>query len=91
VSYRVILRPAAVRSLQRMPEKIASACWEFIRGPLAESPRRVGRPLLPPLAPQYSARRGGYRVLYLIEDEQVQVIINSIAHRAHAYRTGQRR
>jgi mRNA interferase RelE/StbE len=75
VSYRVVLRPAAVRALQRMPEKISVACWEFIHGPLAENPHRVGKPLLEPLAPQYSARRGEYRVLYLIEDEQVTIII----------------
>ena len=88
MSYRVILCPAALRALQSMPEKIATACWEFIRGPLAENPYRVGKPLLEPLAPQYSARRGEYRVLYLIEDEQVTVIITAISHRADAYRRG---
>ena len=86
MSYRVILRPAAARALQRMPEKIASACWEFIHGPLAENPHRVGKPLLAPLAPHYSARRGEYRVLYLIEDEQITVVITPITHRADAYR-----
>lgn len=69
-----------------MPEKIATACWEFIQGPLAENPRRVGKPLLEPLAPQYSARRGEYRVLYLIEDDEVVVVITSVSHRADAYR-----
>lgn len=86
MTYRVILRPAALRALQRMPEKIATACWEFIHGPLAENPRRVGKPLLEPLAPQYSARRGEYRVLYIIEDEEVTVLITSVTHRADAYR-----
>jgi mRNA interferase RelE/StbE len=86
VSYQVVLRPAAARALQRMPEKIASACWEFIRGPLAENPYRVGKPLLDPLAPQYSARRGEYRVLYLVEDEQVTIVITSVTHRVDAYR-----
>ena len=86
MSYRIVLRPAAVRALQRMPEKISVACWEFIHGPLAENPHRVGKPLLEPLAPHYSARRGEYRVLYLIEDEQVTIIITSLTHRADAYR-----
>ncbi|HEX4093713.1 MAG TPA: type II toxin-antitoxin system RelE/ParE family toxin [Trebonia sp.] len=86
MSYQAVLRPAAARALQRMPEKIASACWEFIHGPLAENPYRVGQPLLEPLAPQYSARRGEYRVLYLIEDGQVTIIITSAIHRADAYR-----
>lgn len=86
MTYRVVLRPAAVRALQRMPEKISAACWEFIHGPLAENPHRVGKPLLEPLAPQYSARRGEYRVLYLIENEQVTIVITSVTHRADAYR-----
>ena len=86
MSYRVILRPAALRALQSMPEKVATACWKFIHGPLAENPHRVGKPLLEPLAPQYSARRGEYRVLYLIEEEQVTVIITAVSHRADAYR-----
>jgi mRNA-degrading endonuclease RelE of RelBE toxin-antitoxin system len=86
MTYRVVLRPAAVRALQRMPEKVAAACWEFIHGPLAENPRRVGKPLLEPLAPQYSARRGEYRVLYLIHGEQVTVTITAVSHRADAYR-----
>ncbi|HMD94531.1 MAG TPA: type II toxin-antitoxin system RelE/ParE family toxin [Trebonia sp.] len=87
MTFRVVLRPAALRALQAIPEKVATACWEFIHGPLAENPRRVGKPLLEPLAPQYSARRGEYRVLYLIDDEQVIVTITSVTHRADAYRT----
>lgn len=86
MTYGVILRPAALRALQRMPGKIATACWEFIQGPLAENPRRVGKPLLEPLAPQYSARRGEYRVLYLIEDGEIEILITAITHRADAYR-----
>lgn len=81
-----MLRPAAVRALQQMPEKISAACWKFIHGPLAENPHRAGKPLLEPLAPQWSARRGEYRVLYVIEDEQVTIIITSVAHRADACR-----
>jgi mRNA interferase RelE/StbE len=87
MSYRVVLRQAEARALQRMPEKISNACWELIHGPLAQNPHRVGKPLLEPLALQYSARRGEYRVLYLIEDEQVTIIITSVTHRTDAYRT----
>lgn len=88
MSYRIVVRRAASRALQHMPEKIAAACWEFIHGPLADDPHRVGKPLLAPLAPQYSARRGEYRVLYLIEDDEVVVVITSVVHRADAYRAG---
>ena len=35
----------ARRALRRLPEKVATAVIEFIYGPLAGNPRRVGRPL----------------------------------------------
>lgn len=88
MTYRVVIRPAARRALSRMPEKIATACWEFITGPLAENPHRVGKPLNEPLAPQYSARRGEYRVLYLIDDGEIVVAVTAVSHRADAYRSG---
>ncbi|EID77413.1 MULTISPECIES: type II toxin-antitoxin system RelE family toxin [Rhodococcus] len=69
---------SAARSLATsLPEKVATAVFEFVTGPLLENPRRVGKPVDPPLAPACSARRGTYRVLYLINEE----------NRADAYRT----
>ena len=41
-----------------------------------------------PLAPQYSARRGEYRVLYLIDDDKIVVVVTAVSHRADAYRSG---
>ena len=39
---QVEFSPTALRNIQNLPEKIAMACVEFIYGPLAENPRRVG-------------------------------------------------
>jgi mRNA-degrading endonuclease RelE of RelBE toxin-antitoxin system len=69
-----------------LPERIALAAYTFITGPLLEDPRRVGRPLAPPLAPVWSARRGDYRVLYLIDDEALEISITAIRRRGDAYR-----
>lgn len=52
-----------------LPESVAIACWEFIRGPLAQNPQRVGKPLGGSLEGRYSARRGEFRVIYQIFDE----------------------
>ncbi|MHB1252491.1 MAG: type II toxin-antitoxin system RelE family toxin, partial [Acidimicrobiales bacterium] len=60
---------------------------EFITGPLLENPHRVGKPLAPPLAPAYSARRGDYRVLYFIDDATHTVKVTAIRHRADAYQS----
>ena len=78
----------ARRDLRALPEKIATACVEFIYGPLSENPHRVGKPLLGPLLEQHSARRGSYRVVYRIDDENLVVLINRVDHRANVYRTG---
>ena len=78
-------RPAR-RALSRIPEKVATAAIEFIYGPLADNPARVGRPLRFELEGSHSAHRGDYRVIYRIDDEQRTVIIFTIEHRADVYR-----
>jgi mRNA-degrading endonuclease RelE of RelBE toxin-antitoxin system len=86
--YELSLSPRAKRDLSHgLPEKAAVAAWEFINGPLLDNPRRVGKPLLPPLEPAWSARRGEYRVMYLIDDHRVVVEVVSLQHRRDAYRT----
>jgi len=84
--YRLRISGPAVTAITRtLPEKVATAVYEFITGPLVANPRRVGKPLEPPLAPTYSARRGAYRVLYLIDDERRVVEVTAVRHRTDAY------
>jgi len=82
-----IAGPAARALAKSLPEKVATAAYEFITGPLLDEPRRVGKPLDPPLAPAWTARRGTYRILYLIHDSQRIVEVTAIRHRADAYRS----
>lgn len=85
MTYRIELTAAAKRALtDLLPEAVA--CWEFIRGPLAEKPQRVGKPLRAQMEGRYSARRGQFRVIYQIFDERVVVRVIHIAHRSDAYR-----
>lgn len=81
---------AASRSaLTRLPEKVASAVVEFLYGSLAESPHRVGKALKLGLEGLHSARRGDYRVIYRIDDDQHLVTIIAIEHRSDVYRPRQ--
>lgn len=80
---RIAWTPTARRALTRLPEKVASAAVEFIYGPLADNPHRVGKPLRNELAGLHSARRGSYRIVYRISDV---VTIMAIDHRADIYR-----
>jgi mRNA-degrading endonuclease RelE of RelBE toxin-antitoxin system len=76
----------AKRALTRLPEKVATAAIEFIYGPLAENPRRVGRPLRFELEGTHSARRGDYRVIYQVDDRRRRVTVLTIDHRSDVYR-----
>ena len=76
----------ADRDLQRLPEKIATACVEFIFGALAENPDRVGKPLRDELDGLHSARRGDYRVVYAIVHDVGTVDIVHIGRRSDVYR-----
>lgn len=49
---------------------MATAAYEFITSPLLDAPHRVGKLLDPPLAPVWTARRGTYRILYLLDDQR---------------------
>lgn len=84
--YAIRIAVRADRDLQRLPEKIAGACLEFVFGALAENPRRVGKPLRDELDGLYSARRGDYRVVYAIVDDLGAVEIVHIGRRSDVYR-----
>ena len=87
-AYSVRFTPGAKRALtHELPEKVAAAAFEFIMGALSENPHRVGKPLRPPLAPLYSARRGEYRIIYRIDDDRIIIEVVSITHRRDAYRS----
>jgi mRNA interferase RelE/StbE len=86
--HTVVLTPTARRQLSGgLPESVAAAVWEFIAGPLAQQPQRVGKRMRPPLADQRSARRGTFRVLYEVDAEARVVTILAIGHRRDIYRT----
>lgn len=69
-----------------LPLPVALAVWEFCSGPLREDPRRVGKPLGRELAGYFSARRGAYRVIYRLVDEDAVIHVVGIEHRADVYR-----
>jgi mRNA-degrading endonuclease RelE of RelBE toxin-antitoxin system len=83
--YTVLLSPAAnARSNETYPERLAAAVVDLY-GQLADDPDRVGKPLRLQLEGYWSARRGQYRVIYCIHDDEVLVRVVRISHRADAY------
>jgi len=78
--------PPAVRSLERLPHKVAVAIVEFITGALTENPHRLSKPLTAQLDGLRSARRGDYRVLFALDEHERVVLVVRVAHRADVYR-----
>jgi mRNA interferase RelE/StbE len=81
-----VARTAARQLTERLPEAATSACVEFLYGPLAADPHRVGAPLRNPFEGHWRSRRGEYRVSYLIDDTNNTVTVVDISHRRDAYR-----
>jgi mRNA-degrading endonuclease RelE of RelBE toxin-antitoxin system len=82
----VVTAPAARAIREKLPEAVAFAVIDFITGPLLDSPKRVGAPLRGELEGIWSARRGTYRVLYRVDEDNREVIVLRIGHRRDIYR-----
>ena len=80
--YDLVLTPPARRALaEHLSEAVASAVIEFLTVALVQQPQRVGKPLRGQLAGVWSARRGTYRVLYRINENDHEVIVVCSEHR----------
>jgi len=86
LSYEIRWSAAAQKSVARLPEKVARACVGFVYGGLAQNPQRVGKALRFEFEGLHGARRGDYRVVYLIDDQQASITVIAVQHRADVYR-----
>jgi mRNA interferase RelE/StbE len=75
----------ARRQLDKLPVAVAAAVLETLDA-IAENPRRLGKRLVLEHDGHWSARRGPYRIIYeLLEDERI-VRVLAIGHRRDVYR-----
>lgn len=86
MQWRVRLTGEGQRSLAHVPDKVRSAVMEFLSGSLSDDPLRVGAPLARELTGLHAARRGEYRVIYQVLEEDHEVIAHRIQHRRDAFR-----
>ena len=84
--YQVQITARAARDLERLPEKVATACVEFIFGSLVENHKKLGKPLRDELAGLRSARRGDYRVIYALIEANRRMEIVHVGRRSDVYR-----
>ncbi len=85
-SWLVVVAPSAVRALERLPEKVATAIVEFVTGTLPRDPVRLSKPLRYELEGWRVARRGAYRVTFQLEPHSRRLLVGRIEHRRDVYR-----
>jgi mRNA-degrading endonuclease RelE of RelBE toxin-antitoxin system len=83
----VVAGPAARVIADVLSELVAVAVIALITGDLLVAPRRVGKPLRRELEGTWAARRGTFRVLYRIDEDQHEVIVLRVEHRRDVYRS----
>lgn len=81
------LTATAVRSLAKLPPKIAEPLIAFIYGSLAENPLRRSHELRNELTGYRSARRGDYRVIIRVDEEQRTMTVMDVGPRGSVYRS----
>ncbi len=87
--YEVDLTRAARRALaEDLPLDVAIGVTDFLTGPLAENPHRVGKELDTPLSGVRSARvMREWRILYRIDESTHRILVQAVGHRRDIYRT----
>lgn len=85
--WRVELSATAVRSLDRLPPKVAVAVLEFVTVVLPRNPRQMSEPLRYELEGLHVARRGDYRVTFRFDEDEQVLHIGRIEHRGHIYKS----
>jgi len=69
----------------RLPISVAAAVLETLDA-IVENPRRLGKPLILEHEGRFSARRGPYRIIYEIHEDERVVRVLAIGHRREIYR-----
>ena len=85
-SYKLLIRPSAVKEIEAIPKKDRARIVKKIQG-LSENPRPAGCEKLSGQE-RYRLRQGDYRIVYEIHDDEVAVVVVKVAHRREAYRDG---
>jgi len=75
----------ARRQFDRLPISVAGAVLETLQA-IAENPQRLGKPLMFEHEGRFSARRGPYRIIYELREEDRLVRVIAIGHRRDVYR-----
>jgi mRNA interferase RelE/StbE len=83
-SYRLLIKPSAVKELEAVPTKDRRRLVARLRA-LSVDPRPSGCEKLSG-RDLYRIRQGDYRLLYSIEDQALIILVIKVGHRGGVYR-----
>jgi mRNA interferase RelE/StbE len=83
--WRLAVMAPARRQFDRLPISVAAAVLETLDA-IVENPRRLGKRLALEHEGRWSARRGPYRIIYELVEEERLVRVVAIGHRRDVYR-----
>jgi mRNA interferase RelE/StbE len=83
--WNLVVMPPARHEFERLPISVAAAVLETLDA-IAENPKRLGKPLMLEHEGRFSARRGPYRIIYELDQDERLVRVIAIGHRRDVYR-----
>ena len=83
--WRLIVMAPARRQFDRLPISVAAAVLETLSA-ISENPKRLGKRLALEHEGRFSARRGPYRIIYELLEQERLVRVIAIGHRRDVYR-----
>ena len=83
--YRLLIKPLAVKEIEAIPLKRDRQRVVERISKLAEDPRPFGSEKISGQE-KYRVRQGRYRILYVIEDQDLIVQVVKVGHRKDVYR-----
>ena len=83
-NYRLQIKQSAAKELEAVPQKDRRRIVRRIAA-LAKDPRPPGCEKLSGQE-KYRVRQGDYRIVFAVDDEELNVVVVKIGHRRDAYR-----
>lgn len=86
--YSVKYTKSAVKKLKKLDKPTAKIITEWVKKYLegTDDPRKLGKPLSGNRSNQWRYRKGNYRIIADIQDDEIIILILDIGHRKDIYR-----
>lgn len=84
--YRILIKSSAAKEIEAVGARIERQRIVSRIRALTENPRPPGSEKLAGYVDRYRARRGPFRIIYLIDDQRSEVTIFKVGHRKDVYR-----